>query len=71
MDYMIDLAGVGGAIVLSIGLALWLEWMTLRGLMRLMPAKPVALAVPQIVAAKAVNDRYSGRYSRYSGTNAA
>jgi hypothetical protein len=66
MDYMIDLAGVGGAIVLSIGLALWLEWMTLRGLMRLMPAKPVA-AVPQAVAAKAV----SGRYSRYSGTKAA
>jgi hypothetical protein len=70
MDYMIDLAGVGGAIVLSIGLALWLEWMTLRGLMRLMPAKPAA-AVPQVVAAKAVNDRYSGRYSRYSGTEAA
>jgi hypothetical protein len=66
MDYMIDLAGVGGAIVLSIGLALWLEWMTLRGLMRLMPARPVA-AVPQVVAAKAVN----GRYSSYSGTKAA
>jgi uncharacterized membrane protein YqgA involved in biofilm formation len=66
MDYMIDLAGVGGAIVLSIGLALCLEWMALRGLMRLMPAKPVA-AVPQVVAAKAVN----GRYSRYSGSKAA
>jgi len=66
MDYMIDLAGVAAAVVLSIGLALWLEWMTLRGLMRLMPAKPVA-AVPQAVAAKAVN----GRYSRYSGTKAA
>jgi hypothetical protein len=52
--------------VLSIGLALWLEWMTLRGLMRLMPTKPVA-AVPQLVAPKAVN----GRYSRFSGTKAA
>ena len=66
MDYMIDLAGVAAAIVLSIGLALWLEWMTLRGLMRLMPAKPVA-AVPQVVGAKAVD----GRYSRYSRTRAA
>ncbi len=70
MDYMIDLAGVAAAIVLSIGLALWLEWMTLRGLMRLMPAKSVAVA-PQVVAAKAVDDRYSGRYSRYSSTKVA
>ena len=71
MDYMIDLAGVAAAIVLSIGLALWLEWMTLRGLMRLMPARPVERVVPQVVGAKAVNGRYSGRYSRYSGTKVA
>jgi hypothetical protein len=64
---VIDLVGVAGAIVLSIGLALWLEWMSLRGLMWLMPAKPVSRVVPQAVAAKAVNDRYS----RYSGTKAA
>jgi hypothetical protein len=67
MDYVIDLVGVAGAIVLSIGLALWLEWMSLRGLMWLMPAKPVSRVMPQPVAASAVNDRYS----RYSGTKAA
>ena len=47
MDYVIDLVGVAGAIVLSIGLALWLEWMSLRGLMWLMPAKPVSRVMPQ------------------------
>ena len=39
MNYVIDFAGVAGAIGLSVALALWLEWATLRGLMRLMPAK--------------------------------
>jgi hypothetical protein len=67
MEYVIDLAGVAGAIVISISLALWLEWMTLRGLMRLMPAKPVAAVTPQVVAARAVDHRYS----RYSGNRAA
>lgn len=39
MNYAIDFAGVAGAIGLSVALALWLEWITLRGLMRLMPAR--------------------------------
>jgi len=49
MNQLIDFAGVGAAIAISVGLALWLEWLTLRGFMRLMPAtrlelKPVAIA---------------------------
>ena len=39
MDFVIDFAGVAGAIVASMGLALWIEWVSLRGLMRLMPAR--------------------------------
>lgn len=39
MGYVIDFAGVGGAIVASIGLALGMEWLSLRGLMLLMPAR--------------------------------
>lgn len=39
MNYTIDFAGVAGAIGLSVALALWLEWATLRGLMWLMPAR--------------------------------
>ena len=41
MNYFVDFAGVAGAIGLSVALALWLEWVTLRGLMRLMPKKTV------------------------------
>jgi hypothetical protein len=41
MEYIIDFAGVAGAIVASMGLALWIEWVSLRGLMRLMPARQV------------------------------
>jgi hypothetical protein len=37
MKYVIDFAGVAGAIVASMALALWIEWLTLRGLMLLMP----------------------------------
>jgi hypothetical protein len=40
MENVIDFAGVAGAIVASMGLALWIEWLSLRGLMRLMPARP-------------------------------
>lgn len=37
MDNVIGFAGVAGAIVASMGLAMWLEWNCLRWLMRLMP----------------------------------
>lgn len=40
MDYVLDFAGVAGAIVASMGLALWIEWLSLRGLMLLMPTRP-------------------------------
>jgi hypothetical protein len=48
MDFIIDFAGVAGAIVASMGLALWIEWVSLRGLMRLMPARPGHTSSTQI-----------------------
>jgi hypothetical protein len=39
MEYALDFAGVAVAIVASMGLALWIEWLSLRGLMLLMPAR--------------------------------
>jgi len=37
MDSFIAFAGVGTAIIASMGLAMWMEWYCLRWLMRLMP----------------------------------
>ena len=48
MNYFVDFAGVAGAIGLSVALALWLEWVTLRLLMRLMPARAVESDVTPI-----------------------
>jgi hypothetical protein len=42
MKEFVGFAGVSGAIVVSIGLALALEWLGLRGLMHLMPASAPA-----------------------------
>ena len=39
MKNVIDFAGLAVAIVASMGLALWMEWLSLRGLMLLMPAR--------------------------------
>lgn len=39
MRAILDFAGVAGAIGGSVALALWIEWASLRGLMRLMPAR--------------------------------
>lgn len=39
MMNVINLAGVTAAIVGSMALALWMEWMSLRWLMRLMPGR--------------------------------
>jgi hypothetical protein len=39
MGHIVDFAGVAGVIVASMGLALGIEWISLRGLMRLMPAR--------------------------------
>jgi hypothetical protein len=48
MEFMLDFAGVGGAIALSIVFALGVEYASLRGLLRLMPSK---VAGPAIVGA--------------------
>ena len=39
MDNFIGFAGVGTAIIASMGLAMWMEWYCLRWLMRLMPGQ--------------------------------
>jgi hypothetical protein len=39
MNRILDFAGVAGAIAFSVALALGMEWLGLRGLMRLMPGK--------------------------------
>jgi hypothetical protein len=40
MSSILDLAGMVGAIVLSMALAVGMEWVALRALMQLMPGKP-------------------------------
>ncbi|HKS67106.1 MAG TPA: hypothetical protein VJR26_07695 [Candidatus Acidoferrales bacterium] len=41
MKAIADFMGVAAAIAGSVALALWIEWASLRGLMRLMPARAV------------------------------
>lgn len=60
MSYLVDFAGVAGAIGTSVALALWLEWLTLRGLMKFMPARsvePETSLVPMIHAANERRDQ--------------
>ena len=45
MDSFITFAEVAGAIIAAMGLAMWLEWMTLNGLMHLMSGR--GSAAPQ------------------------
>lgn len=40
MNQFFDFAGVAGAIMFSVGFGVYLEWLCMRGLMRLMPATP-------------------------------
>lgn len=48
MQTIIGAAGIASAIAGSVGLALWIEWLSLRGLMHLMPAPaPQRLSVPK------------------------
>jgi hypothetical protein len=44
MEAVIDFAAVGGAIVLSLGIALSLEWFALHTLINLMPRQAAILA---------------------------
>jgi hypothetical protein len=39
MESFLGFAGVGTAIIASMGLAMWMEWYCLRWLMRLMPGE--------------------------------
>jgi hypothetical protein len=45
MEHFIEFAEVTGAILASMGLAMWMEWYCLRWLMRLMPGTSLATAV--------------------------
>jgi hypothetical protein len=39
MDSFLGFAGIGTAIIASMGLAMWMEWYCLRWLMRVMPGQ--------------------------------
>lgn len=45
MSSIVDLAGMAGAVVVSIALAVGMEWVALRALMHLMPGKPAPVPV--------------------------
>jgi len=54
MEALIDFAAVAGAVVLSIGIALSLEWFALNTLMRMMPVQRPVLAVEEVEDASGV-----------------
>jgi hypothetical protein len=46
MEALLDFAAVSGAVVLSLGIALSLEWFALNGLLKMMPPRqPIAASV--------------------------
>ena len=45
MEHFIEFAEITGAILASMGLAMWMEWYCLRWLMRLMPGTILATAL--------------------------
>lgn len=51
MDRMFDFAGVAGAIVLSITFGVYVEWLALRALIRIMPASRPASGMKASAAA--------------------
>jgi hypothetical protein len=50
MENFLAFVEIGGAILLSMGLAMWLEWYCLRWLMRLMPGRMQAGALASSTA---------------------
>ena len=57
----IGFAGVGGAIIASMGLAMWMEWYCLRLLMRLIPGRMKAMqTAAQMNATEAELDSTGG-----------
>lgn len=64
MNDFIGFAGVGSAIIASMGLAMWLEWFCLSWLMRVMPgrlgiptASPPAVSTSEEIAAEVVEPK--------------
>ncbi|HYL46210.1 MAG TPA: hypothetical protein VEU52_04230 [Candidatus Limnocylindrales bacterium] len=60
MEHFIEFAEVTGAILVSMGLAMWMEWYCLRWLMRLMPGTSLATAVEdggELHAEESVDER--------------
>jgi hypothetical protein len=57
MEALIDFAAVGGAILLSLGIALSLEWFALNSLMKMMPARQPIAAADRDQAGQAVTRR--------------
>ncbi len=51
MEGLFDFAAVAGAVVVSLGIALSLEWFALNTLMKLMPARQRAFATNQTAPA--------------------
>jgi hypothetical protein len=48
MEALLDFAAVSGAVVLSLGIALSLEWFALNGLLKMMPPRqPIAATADQ------------------------
>ncbi|MGA8223103.1 MAG: hypothetical protein WB780_15750 [Candidatus Acidiferrales bacterium] len=64
MNNFIGFAGVGSAIIASMGLAMWLEWFCLSWLMRVMPgregihtASATAVSASGEIAAEAIEPK--------------
>ena len=47
MEALLDFAAVGGAIVVSLGIALSLEWFALNALLKIMPPRQPVIAAEQ------------------------
>jgi len=71
MEALIDFAAVSGAIVLSLGIALSLEWFALNTLMKMMPAERPVAAAEAITAEDAVAEGELGTATYFEGKRAA
>lgn len=47
MDNLVEFGGLASLIALSVMFALWLEWLALRALLRLMPRRAAELLLDQ------------------------
>ncbi len=59
MNYIFDFATVTSAIAISVGLALWLEWLMLCGFMRLMPAPRLELKTAPSTVSSVTIERHT------------